>query len=74
MYAPKGTPKSVIGAIETGVHKTLNNPEVRERLSGTGSIFAFEPWIGGPADLSRAAAADTGRYANIVKRSGISME
>ena len=74
LYAPKGTPKSVIGAIETGVHKTLNNPEVRERLSGTGSIFAFEPWIGGPADLSRAAAADTGRYANTVKRSGISVE
>lgn len=44
------------------------------RLSGTGSIFAFEPWIGGPTDLSRAAAADTRRYADIVKRSGISVD
>lgn len=74
LYAPKGTPKSVVNAIQAGVNKTMAEPEVRERLTGEGSIFAVEPWPGGPEELARAAAADAKRYADIVKRLDIRME
>ena len=70
LYAPKGTPKPTIDRINAGVAKALAEPDLRERFAG----FGFEPWIAAPADVSRAAEADTRRFAEIVKRANIALD
>lgn len=70
LYAPKGTPRPTVERINASVTKALAEPEVRERLAG----FGFEPWAAAPADLSKAAEADTRRFAGIVKRASIALD
>jgi tripartite-type tricarboxylate transporter receptor subunit TctC len=70
MYAPRGTPKPVLDRIQAGVAKALAEPDIRERLAG----FGFEPWIAPASDMTRAATADTSRYADVVKRAQISLD
>ena len=36
LWAPKGTPKEIIGKLNAAVVETLTNPAVRERLAGVG--------------------------------------
>lgn len=71
LYAPKGTPKPVVDRIQAGVAKVLAEPDVRQRLAASSYI---EPWAGSPSDLTRAAEADLRRYAEVVKRSDISLD
>ncbi|MDR6860703.1 tripartite tricarboxylate transporter substrate binding protein [Variovorax guangxiensis] len=70
LYAPKGTPKPVIDRINASVAKTLGAPEVRARFAA----FGFEPWSAPPAEITRVTAADTRRFADIVKRASISLD
>ena len=69
-YAPKGTPKAVIDRVNAGVAKALAEPDIRERFAG----FGFEPWIAAPVEITKAAEADTRRFAAIVKRASISLD
>ena len=70
LYAPKGTPKPVIDRINASVARTLGAPEVRARFAA----FGFEPWSAPPAEITRVTAADTRRFADIVKRASISLD
>jgi tripartite-type tricarboxylate transporter receptor subunit TctC len=70
MFAPKGTPKPAIDRIQSGVAKALADADIRDRLAN----FGFEPWIAPPADVSKAIDADKLRFAEIVKRSKISLD
>lgn len=70
LYAPRGTPKPVIDRVNASVAKTLAEPEVRARFAG----FGFEPWSAAPAEITRVTAADTRRFADIVKRASISLD
>ena len=70
LYAPTGTPKATVERINAGVAKALAEPDVRERFAG----FGFEPWVAAPADVSKAAEADTRRFAEIVKRANIALD
>lgn len=70
MYAPKGTPKPVVERIRSGVAKALADADIKDRLAN----FGFEPWIAPLSDVTKAAEADKLRYAEIVKRSQISLD
>jgi len=70
IYAPKNTPAPAVERIQAGVAKALMQPAVRERMAG----FGFEPWRAGPAELARAQAADTQRYAQVVQRARIALD
>lgn len=70
IFAPKGTPKATVEHIHAGVGKALAQPAVRERMAG----FGFQPWNAGPAELARAMAADTQRFAEVVKSARISLD
>ncbi|MDH1254275.1 tripartite tricarboxylate transporter substrate binding protein [Comamonas thiooxydans] len=70
IFAPKGTSSAVIELIRAGVSKTLTQPAVRERMA----TFGFQPWSAGPADLAQAMAADTQRFAQVVKSAKISLD
>lgn len=70
IFAPQGTPKATVERIHAGVGKALAQPAVRERMAG----FGFQPWNAGPAELARAMAADTQRFAEVVKSARISLD
>jgi len=70
MYAPKGTPKPVVDRIQSGVAKALADADIKDRLAN----FGFEPWIAPPSDVTKEAEADKLRFAEIVKRSKISLD
>jgi len=67
LYAPKGTPPAVTGALNTAVNKVLARPEVRQRLLELG----FEPAGGTTASLHDFAKKERQRWAPIIKAAGI---
>ena len=70
MYAPKGTPKPVVDRIQSSVAKVLTDTDIKDRLAN----FGFEPWLAPASDITKRAEADKLRYAEIVKRSSISLD
>jgi len=54
LYAPAGTPRTIIGRLNAEVVKILNLPEVRKKIEATGSIVR-------PGDGRAAAEADRRR-------------
>lgn len=67
LFAPKGTPPAVTGALNAAVNKVLARPEVRQRLLELG----FEPAGGTAAALSDFAKKERLRWAPIIKAAGI---
>ena len=67
LYAPKGTPPAVTGALNAAVNKVLARPEVRQRLLELG----FEPAGGTAASLGDFARKERQRWAPIIKAAGI---
>jgi tripartite-type tricarboxylate transporter receptor subunit TctC len=70
LYMPHGAPKAAIDRVTASVVKALNEPEIKERLAASG----FTPWFATPAEFARAADADRAKYAEIVRRVGITVE
>jgi len=70
LFAPHGTPKSMIDRINADVSRALADPATRERLA----TFGFEPFVGPPEGLSAAIAADSRQFADVVKRARISLD
>jgi tripartite-type tricarboxylate transporter receptor subunit TctC len=70
LLAPRGTPNRIIDRINADVAKALAEPDVRERLAGVG----FEPFSSTPATMANAIAADSRKFAEIVKRAQIALD
>jgi tripartite-type tricarboxylate transporter receptor subunit TctC len=70
LMAPRGTPPDIIARINAQVVKALGEPEVKERLAAIG----FEPYPAPPGEITKAMAAESRRYAEIIKRSNISLD
>lgn len=70
LFGPRGMPKAAVERINASVNQALNEPDVLARMAN----FGFESWRGSPADITRAAAADSTRFAKIVAESGISLD
>jgi tripartite-type tricarboxylate transporter receptor subunit TctC len=67
LYAPKGTPAAITGALNAAVNKVLAKPEVRQRLLELG----FEPAGGTAVSLHDFAKKERQRWAPIIKAAGI---
>ena len=65
-YAPAGTPKAVIDEWSKAIAKAVRTPDVAEKLIHLG----LEPTGTTPEELAAIMAADTARWAPIVKASG----
>lgn len=70
LFAPAGTPKATIEKINADVSKVLEAADVRERLA----TFGFVPYIGPPAELTKAIERDSRKFGDIVKRAKISLD
>lgn len=70
LFAPKGTPKAAIDAINNGVAKAVAEPDVRKQFD----TFGFEAWPASAADLAQAVKADTQRFESVVKLANITLD
>jgi tripartite-type tricarboxylate transporter receptor subunit TctC len=70
LLAPAGTPREVIERVNAELNAVLKSAETRKRLAD----FGGEQGGGTPEEFGRFMAAETVRYADIVKASGAKVE
>jgi len=70
VMAPAGTPREIVDRVNAEMNALLRTPEMRKRLAD----FGGEPGGGTPEEFGQFIAAETVRYADIVKLSGAKME
>ena len=70
VYAPAGTPQPVIDQLSTAIVAALRTPELREKFLALG----LEPTGTTPQTLAAIMAADTARWAPIIKAAGFTAE
>lgn len=70
VLAPAGTPAAVVDRLNRELNAALQQPELRERLSGLG----LESGGGTPAEFQKLIASDTQRYGEAIRRMGIKVE
>ncbi len=71
LFAPAGTPKPIIDALNNAVSKGIQEPEYIRRLAATGGTV---PFPAGPAELGRYVLSETERWAQLTKEAGIEPE
>jgi tripartite-type tricarboxylate transporter receptor subunit TctC len=67
LFAPAGTPQSVVAKLNAGIVEALADPQLRGQLAKV----AFEPVGGTPQALAAAIRSETARWAPLVKAAGI---
>ena len=70
VYARAGTPKPVVDRLSAAIVETVRRPDIKERFLSLG----VEPTGTTPEALAAIMAADTARWAPIIKASGFTAE
>ena len=69
-FAPAKTPKSIVDALNRGINKALQAPDVVDRLSKIG----MDPATSTPEEFARILAADYAKWGPVVKASGFTAD
>jgi tripartite-type tricarboxylate transporter receptor subunit TctC len=67
LFAPAGTPRPVVERIQQQVAKTLQMPDVRERMLGLG----ITPVGNTPEELAMILKADLEKWTRVAKSAGV---
>jgi tripartite-type tricarboxylate transporter receptor subunit TctC len=67
MMAPAQTPDPIIRKLHSGAVRALNLPDVKAALAAQGAT----PIGNSPAELAAVIAADTARWAKVIKEANI---
>ena len=70
LLAPAGTPADMVNRIQQETAKAFESPVFKERLLSQGAIPGGQP----PADFVRFIAAETTKWAQVVKLSGAKVD
>jgi tripartite-type tricarboxylate transporter receptor subunit TctC len=70
LLAPAGTPAAIVDRLNTEVNAVLRTPELKARMTKLG----FEPRTMSPQEFAAFVAADTRKWADIVKSTGVKVE
>jgi tripartite-type tricarboxylate transporter receptor subunit TctC len=70
MSAPRGTPPEIIDKLNQEINAGLADPKVKARLADLGGMLI----PGSPADFGKLDAADTDKWAKVIKEGGVSLE
>jgi len=66
LFAPAGTPKTIIDKLNAGVNKALKLPDVSQNLASQ----ALDPWASTPEEFDARIKADYEKYAKLIKLTG----
>jgi tripartite-type tricarboxylate transporter receptor subunit TctC len=67
---PRGTPLEIIERLNREINAGLANPEIKARFADVGGT----PLVFSPAEFAKVIAADTEKWARVVKTSGVRPE
>jgi len=67
---PKNTPAEIIGKLNQAINAVLAEPQIKARFAELGSLEVS----GSPADFGRIVAAETDKWAKVIKFAGIKAE
>ena len=70
LFAPAGTPMDIVNRIQQETAKSFQSPVFKERLLSQGAIPGGQP----PAEFARFIAAETTKWAQVVKVSGATVD
>ncbi len=70
LFAPAGTPPAIIDVLNKAGRDAFSAPDVREKLEPRGVVLV----LGTPAELGAWVAADTERWAKVIREAGIKLE
>jgi tripartite-type tricarboxylate transporter receptor subunit TctC len=70
LLAPAGTPAPIIAQLHAGMVASMGNAELLARLAQN-SIF---PTVGGPAEFPAYLAAESAKWAEVIRTRGITLE
>jgi tripartite-type tricarboxylate transporter receptor subunit TctC len=70
LFAPAGTPTAVIDLLNKAGREAFNAPDVRQRLEPRGVVLVLST----PGELGAWVAADTERWAKVIREAGIKLE
>ena len=70
IYAPRGTPAEVIARVGTAFNQALQEPELQKRLATLGAT----PTGSTPEQMARVVAADTAKWARLIRDRKIVVE
>src|SRR5690606_34736392 len=70
IVAPAGVPQDIVQNINRQVNQALNAPDVQEKLT----VHGLQPRPISPEDFGRFLAAERTKWAQIVKKSGASVD
>ena len=70
MGVPKGTPPEIIDKLNKEINAALADPNVKARLADLGGMLI----AGSPADFGKLVAAETEKWAKVIKDGGVSLE
>lgn len=70
VFAPAGTPKSIVDRLNAEVNKALAQPDIVQKLEAQ----ALDPWPGTPEEFNARLKADFEKYAKLIKLSGAKIE
>lgn len=68
--APAGTPREIIGKLNTAFAVAMQDPEVKQRLKDA----EVEPLTGTPEQFGQHMAAETARWARVIRTSNITLD
>ena len=70
VFVPTGTPKDIIIRLNGEMVRALRQPDVKDKLSSQGAEAVGNT----PDELERFVRAETAKYAQLVKTSGVRAE
>ncbi|MBL8301660.1 MAG: tripartite tricarboxylate transporter substrate binding protein BugE [Ideonella sp.] len=70
ILAPKGTPRDIVDRINAAVRKTLEDPSVKSRIEGTGSLLVGNT----PEQFAEQIKAEFAVYKTVVEKQKLTLE